>query len=48
VNPKGSALPLDLFDAHFREIRIGGAFGRGTTFRRALAPSCRSSRRSRS
>jgi L-iditol 2-dehydrogenase len=37
VNPKGSTLPLDLFDAHFREIRIGGAFGRGTAFRRALA-----------
>ena len=37
VNPKGSALPLDLFDLHYREIRIGGAFGRGTAFRRALA-----------
>ena len=37
VNPKGSTLPLDLFDVHFREIRIGGAFGRGTAFRRALA-----------
>ena len=37
VNPKGSALPLDLFDVHFREIRIGGAFGRGTAYRRALA-----------
>ena len=37
VNPKGSSLPLDLFDVHFREIRICGAFGRGTSFRRALA-----------
>src|SRR5207248_8345157 len=37
VNPKGSQLPLDLFDVHFREITIGGAFGRGTAFRRALA-----------
>ena len=37
VNPKGSRLPLDLFDVHFREIRIGGAFGRGTAFGRALA-----------
>jgi L-iditol 2-dehydrogenase len=37
VNPKGSALPLDLFDVHYREIRVGGAFGRGTAFRRALA-----------
>jgi L-iditol 2-dehydrogenase len=36
VNPKGSTLPLDLWDVHFREIRIGGAFGRGTAFRRAL------------
>jgi L-iditol 2-dehydrogenase len=36
VNPKGSTLPIDLFDVHFREIRIGGAFGRGTAFRRAL------------
>jgi L-iditol 2-dehydrogenase len=37
VNPKGSALPLDLFDVHYREIRVGGAFGRGTAFKRALA-----------
>jgi threonine dehydrogenase-like Zn-dependent dehydrogenase len=36
VNPKGSTLPLNLFDVHYREIRIGGAFGRGTAFRRAL------------
>jgi L-iditol 2-dehydrogenase len=37
VNPQGSQLPLDLWDVHYREIRIGGAFGRGTAFRRALA-----------
>jgi L-iditol 2-dehydrogenase len=37
VNPKGSTLPLDLFDVHYRELRIVGAFGRGTAFRRALA-----------
>jgi L-iditol 2-dehydrogenase len=37
VNPKGSRLPLDLWDVHFREVRIHGAFGRGTAFRRALA-----------
>jgi L-iditol 2-dehydrogenase len=37
VNPKGSRLPLDLWDVHFREIKIGGAFGRGTAYRRALA-----------
>ena len=36
VNPKGSRLPLDLFDVHFREIRIHGAYGRGTAFKRAL------------
>ena len=37
VNPKGSPMPIDLYDAHFREIRIHGAYGRGTAFRRALA-----------
>jgi threonine dehydrogenase-like Zn-dependent dehydrogenase len=37
VNPKGSMLPLDLWDVHYREVRIVGAFGRGTAFRRALA-----------
>ena len=37
VNPKGSRLPLDLWDVHYRELRIVGAFGRGTAFRRALA-----------
>ena len=37
VNPKGSRLPLDLFDVHFREISVHGAYGRGTAFRRALA-----------
>jgi len=37
VSPKGSEMPLPLWDVHYREIRIGGAFGRGTAFRRALA-----------
>jgi L-iditol 2-dehydrogenase len=37
VNPKGSQLPLDLFDVHYREISIHGAFGRGRSFRRVLA-----------
>jgi threonine dehydrogenase-like Zn-dependent dehydrogenase len=37
VNPKGSRLPIDLFDLHFREVSIHGAYGRGTAFRRALA-----------
>jgi L-iditol 2-dehydrogenase len=36
VNPKGSRLDLDLWDVHYREITIGGAFGRGPAFRRAL------------
>ena len=36
VSPKGSQIPLDLWDTHWREIRIHGAFGRGTAFRRAL------------
>jgi threonine dehydrogenase-like Zn-dependent dehydrogenase len=36
VNPKGSHMPIDLYDVHFREIRIHGAYGRGTAFRRAL------------
>jgi L-iditol 2-dehydrogenase len=37
VNPKGRTLPVDLYDIHFRELRIQGAYGRGTAFRRALA-----------
>ena len=37
VSPRGSRLPLDLWDVHYREIRIHGAFGRGGAFRRALA-----------
>ncbi len=37
VSPKGSALPADLFDVHWRELTILGAFGRGSAFRRALA-----------
>jgi L-iditol 2-dehydrogenase len=37
VNPKDSRLPLDLWDVHFREVTIHGAFGRGTAYRRALA-----------
>jgi len=37
VNPRGSPMPIDLYEAHFREIRIHGAYGRGTAFRRALA-----------
>jgi L-iditol 2-dehydrogenase len=36
VSPQGSRLPLDLFDVHYREIRVSGAYGRGRAFRRAL------------
>jgi L-iditol 2-dehydrogenase len=37
VSPPGLSHPLDLFDAQYREVRIGGVFGRGTAFDRALA-----------
>jgi L-iditol 2-dehydrogenase len=37
VNPKGSRLEIDLWDVHYRELTIAGAFGRGAAFRRALA-----------
>jgi threonine dehydrogenase-like Zn-dependent dehydrogenase len=37
VNPPGSRLAADLFDFHFRELTLLGAYGRGTAFRRALA-----------
>ena len=36
VNPAGSTLPADLFDLHFRELTIRGAFGGGESYRRAL------------
>jgi L-iditol 2-dehydrogenase len=36
VSPKGKPLPLDLYDVHYRELRIQGAYGRGASFRRAL------------
>ena len=32
VCPPGTSLPVDLFDFHYREIRIRGAFGRGSVF----------------
>lgn len=37
VSPRGSTLPADLYDLHYRELTVLGAFGRGTAFRRALA-----------
>ena len=36
VSPKGSTLPVDLFDFHFKELTLTGAYGRGTSFRRVL------------
>ncbi|MGH7264909.1 MAG: zinc-binding dehydrogenase, partial [Candidatus Rokuibacteriota bacterium] len=36
VSPVGSRLPADLFDLHFRELTLQGAYGRGTAFARAL------------
>jgi threonine dehydrogenase-like Zn-dependent dehydrogenase len=36
VSPKGSTLPYDLFDLHFKELTLTGAYGRGTSFRRVL------------
>jgi L-iditol 2-dehydrogenase len=36
VNPEGSMMPADLFDVHFRELTIRGAFGGGEAYRRAL------------
>ena len=36
VNPKGSYLPFDLFDMHYNEISIFGAFGARDSFDRAL------------
>ncbi len=32
VCPQGSALPVDLFNFHYKEIRLQGAFGRGNVF----------------
>ena len=34
VSPQGSPLPVDLYDMHFREIKLMGAFGRGNVFYR--------------
>ena len=36
VSPKGSTLPFDIFDFHFKELTVTGAYGRGTSFRRVL------------
>jgi 2-desacetyl-2-hydroxyethyl bacteriochlorophyllide A dehydrogenase len=36
VSPVGASLALDLYQVHYRELTIHGAYGRGTSFRRAL------------
>jgi threonine dehydrogenase-like Zn-dependent dehydrogenase len=36
VCPKGTTFPADLFDFHFRELTLTGAYGRGTAFKRVL------------
>ena len=37
VSPKGQPLPIDLYDFHYRELSMHCAYGRGASFRRALA-----------
>ena len=37
VCPEGAPLPVDLYDMHFREIKLVGAFGRGNVFYRVPA-----------
>ena len=37
VNPEGSPLPVDMYDLHYREITLKGAFGRGDVFARTPA-----------
>lgn len=34
VSPEGAPLPVDLFDMHYREVTLKGAFGRGNVFAR--------------
>jgi threonine dehydrogenase-like Zn-dependent dehydrogenase len=36
VSPQGSALPVDLYDLHYKEITVSGAFGAGDAFSEAL------------
>ena len=37
VSPEGSPLPVDLYEMHYREIKVVGAFGRGNVFDRVPA-----------
>ncbi|MGA0275265.1 MAG: hypothetical protein ACO3L6_04395, partial [Dehalococcoidia bacterium] len=34
VSPEGAPLPVDLYDMHYREVTLKGAFGRGDVFAR--------------
>jgi threonine dehydrogenase-like Zn-dependent dehydrogenase len=36
VSPQGSSLPVDLYDLHYKEITVSGAFGAGDAFGEAL------------
>jgi threonine dehydrogenase-like Zn-dependent dehydrogenase len=36
VSPQGSALPVDLYDLHYKEITMSGAFGAGDAFAESL------------
>jgi L-iditol 2-dehydrogenase len=36
VSPQGSSLPIDLYDLHYKEIAVSGAFGAGDAFGEAL------------
>jgi L-iditol 2-dehydrogenase len=36
VSPQGSSLPVDLYDLHYKEITLSGAFGAGNAFGEAL------------
>ena len=37
VSPVGSSLPVDLYDLHYKEITVSGAFGAGDAFAEAMA-----------
>tara|TARA_Y100001934_G_scaffold139063_1_gene167795 strand:- start:75 stop:1076 length:1002 start_codon:yes stop_codon:yes gene_type:complete len=37
VSPQGSSLPVDLYDLHYKEITVSGAFGAGDAFAEALS-----------
>ncbi|MBO03875.1 MAG: hypothetical protein CL731_02520 [Chloroflexi bacterium] len=37
VSPEGAPLPVDMYDLHYREVTLKGAFGRGDVFARTPA-----------